>query len=521
MLKTTLLFAALFSCTLLYFSEQVFAQTTAPATAPSFMTDSLDAYIRQGMQAWNIPGLAIVVIKDGHTVVMKGYGTRELGKDAPVDENTLFLIASNTKLFTGTAIAELDAEKKLSLTDKVTKYFPDFRLYDTNATRLLDVRDLLSHHLGTKTFQGDFSFWDSNLGRDAIMAKIRLLRPEGQFRQDFGYCNSCFLTAGQLIPKVTGQSWDDYIQQHFLVPLEMTHTYTTTLGVAARPNVARPYTTLYGDPVALPYDQLDNLGPAGSMVSCVRDLSHWLQMQLDSGRFEGRTIFPWPVIQQTRVAGTIIRSSLSRMIPMHYEDYGLGVFNADYNGHQVYWHTGGAMGFVSNTCFVPEDGLAISILTNNDDQSFFEALRLQILDAYLGVPYINRSYQLLTRALQEKIKTLKDVNTWKSKVQKAGPPTLPLSAFTGTYVHPVYGNIRITQDNGRLLILFEHHPNLSATLDYMGDNTFLMTFSNPSFGIFPAPFQISGGKVRNVTVKVVDGLEYDPYVFVKVPPGGK
>jgi CubicO group peptidase (beta-lactamase class C family) len=521
MLRTVLLTLVLALCA----SKLVQAQTataphpTAPnalaASAPAFITDSLDQYIRRGMEDWQIPGLAIVVLKDGKPVLMKGYGTREVGKDAPVDENTLFFIASNTKLFTGTAISQLDENKQLSLTDRVTKFFPDFRLYDSNATRMLDVRDLLSHHLGTKTFQGDFSFWDSNLGRDAIMAKMRLLQPAGQFRQDFGYCNSCFLAAGQLIPKVTGQSWDDYIRQHFLLPLGMTNTYTVTAGAAFRKNIARPYTSLYGDLVALPYDQVDNLGPAASLVSCVKDLSHWLQMQLDSGRFGGKTLFPWSVIQRTRIAGTIISSTQNKAIPMHYEDYGLGIFNGDYNGHQVYWHTGGAMGFVTNTCFVPDAHLAISILTNNDDQEFFEALRFQILDAYLGIPYVNRSRQFLAGFLREKAKTLDNVKEWTDKAKKAGLPTLPLAAFTGTYVNPVYGKINIIQDHNKLRILFEHHPNLDASLAYMGNDTFLMTFSNLSFGIFPAPFMISKGKVRNVSIKVADGLEYDPYIFVK------
>jgi CubicO group peptidase (beta-lactamase class C family) len=515
MFRTVLLTVAIALCSSLLVRAQAPAANAAAGNAPAFITDSLDQYIRQGIQDWKIPGLAIVVLKDGKPVIMKGYGTRELGKDAPVDENTLFLIASNTKLFTGTAIAQLDENKQLSLTDRVTKFFPDFRLYDSNATRLLDVRDLLSHHLGTKTFQGDFSFWDSNLGRDAIMAKMRLLRPVGPFRQDFGYCNSCFLAAGQLIPKVTGQSWDDYIQQHFLLPLGMTNTYTSTAGAASRGNIARPYTSAYGDLAALPYDQVDNLGPAASLVSNVKDLSHWLQMQLDSGRFEGKIIFPWSVIQRTRIAGTIISSTQNKTIPMHYEDYGLGIFNGDYNGHQVYWHTGGAMGFVTNTCFVPDAHLAIAVLTNNDDQEFFEALRYQILDAYLGVPYVNRSKQLQAGFLRGKTKTLTDVKEWTDKVKKAAPPALPLSAFTGTYINPLYGKLYIKQDRNRLLILFEHHPNLNASLDYMGNDTFLMTFSNLSFGIFPAPFLINGGKVRNVTIKVADGLEYDPYVFVR------
>jgi len=172
---------------------------------PSFITDSLDSYIQRGMEQWQIPGLAIAVVKDGQTVLMKGYGVRELGKQDKVDENTLFMIASNSKLFTGTSIAKLEFEKKLSLNDKVTQYIPWFKLYDSNATRMVTIRDLLCHRLGTKTFQGDFTFFDSNLLKDSIIWKMRYLKPTGQFRQDYGYCNSAFLTAGQILSQYRHQ----------------------------------------------------------------------------------------------------------------------------------------------------------------------------------------------------------------------------------------------------------------------------------------------------------------------------
>lgn len=487
----------------------------ACAQTPSFVADSLDAYIKQGMQDWQIPGMAVLILKDGKPVVMKGYGTRELGKDEPVDENTLFFIASNTKLFTGTAVSELDEEKKLSLTDKVTQYLPGFRLYDSCATRLIDIRDLLSHHLGTKTFQGDFSFWNSNLSREAITAKMRLLQPPGQFRQDYGYCNSCFITAGEVVEKVTGHPWEDFIQQRFLDKLGMTHTHTSTTGAATYPDMAHPYTSVFGDPVAIPFDHIDNQGPAGSLVSCVSDLSKWLQMQLDSGRSNGQTIFSWNVIQKTRQAATIIRSNKSGILPSHFMLYGMGIFMGDYAGRQIYWHTGGAFGFVTNTCFVPEEHLAIAILTNNDDQSFFEALRYQILDAYLGVPYVNRSRQFLAGARGQKAEHLKQVADWKAQVATNPHPALPLSAFAGSYTNPLYGKLRIVAGAKGLTVHFEHHPDLTATLEYMGADKFLLTYSNPAYGIFPTPFTIVNGKVRNVTIKASDFVEYDPYVFVK------
>ena len=173
------------------------------AQQPSFVTDSIDSYINNGIKKWDIPGLAIVIVKDGKVVLMKGYGVGDVKTNTPVNENTLFMIASNSKLFTATSLSQLAYNKKLSLDDKITKYFPSYRLYDSNTSNLVTIRDMLSHHLGTKTFQGDFTFWNSKLSRPEIMGKMKLLRPSQNFRQSFGYCNSCFLTAGEVIQKVS------------------------------------------------------------------------------------------------------------------------------------------------------------------------------------------------------------------------------------------------------------------------------------------------------------------------------
>lgn len=194
------------------------------AQQPSFVTDSLDSYIAKGLADWDIPGLSLVIVKDGKTVVMKGYGVKDVVTRSPVTEQTLFMIASNTKLFTATAMALLEADKKLSLNDKITKYFPQYRLYDPNTTALVTIRDLLTHRIGTKTFQGDFTFWNTSLSREEIMSRMRLLKPSQLFRQDYGYCNSCFLTAGQVIPKVTGQSWESFIRENIITPLQMNST---------------------------------------------------------------------------------------------------------------------------------------------------------------------------------------------------------------------------------------------------------------------------------------------------------
>lgn len=502
---------SIYSVLLLFFATNSFTQ------APSFVTDSLDSYISRGMQQWNIPGLAIAIVKDGKVIISKGYGVRELGKADKVDENTLFIIASNSKLFTGTSLANLDYEKKLSLNDKVTKYIPWFRVYDSCSTELANVRDMLCHRLGTKTFQGDFTFWDSNLPKDSIIWKMRYLKPPGDFRQDYGYCNSCFLVAGQVLEKVTGTTWENYVKENILDPLGMNNTYMNTAGMANRNDVATPHNNLFSSITKIPFDNVDNLGPATSMVSNVHDLSKWLLFQLDSGRYNGKQILPWPVLQKTRDMNIFTGSRKSSVLPSHFRGYGLGVFSTDYNGRQVYWHTGGAFGFVTNVCFVPEENLGITILTNNDNQSFFEALRYQLLDAYLGVGYTDRSNFFLKSNIAFAKEKEAELAGFKERVNKKVAPELNLIDYTGEFFNKIYGKIKISKSKDMLICNFEHHPSLIGYMEYMDNNEFRTTYSNIGYGIYPAKFSVQSGKVVSVEIKSNEFVETDPYLFEKLP----
>jgi CubicO group peptidase (beta-lactamase class C family) len=488
---------------------------TGIAQNPSFIKDSLEQYIRTGLKDWNLPGLSVVIVKDGKTVWLKGYGVKDIISGSPVDESTLFMIASNTKLFTGTALSLLETRGKLNLNDRITQYFPDFQLYDPISTQLVTIRDMLTHRIGTKTFQGDFTFWNTKLSRLQIMQRMKLLKPSTLFRQDYGYCNSCFLTAGEVIPKVTGQSWEDFIRDTIIKPLEMNSTLVLSTGIEKAANVVTPYTTSYtGTLQKVPYDNWNNLAPAASIVSNASDLAHWLQFQLDSGRYNGKRILPWVALLKTRDVNISTGSRKSGSLPMHFRGYGLGVFAADYNGRQIYWHTGGAGGMVSNVCFVPEERLGIAILTNNDNQNFFEALRYQILDAYLGVPYVNRSKQQLKGFKDGLREQLREIATWKARL-KGAKPTLPLTAYLGTYTNELNGDITITTSGNGLKINFATKPELNARLDYLDNSEWLMQYDNIEYGIFTIKFDIDEGKVKSVTTKQNEFVEYDPYTFIK------
>jgi CubicO group peptidase (beta-lactamase class C family) len=447
---------------------------------------------------------------------MKGYGVTDLETQQRVDENTLFMVASNTKLFTGTALAQLEYHHRLSLDDLIIKYIPSFQLYSDLLTSQVTIRDMLGHHLGTKTFQGDFTFWNSNLARRQIIEKMKYLKPSGLFRQSYGYCNSCFLTAGEIIPLVTNIPWEVYVYDSIFMPAGMNRTYALGYNTEEMKNVATPYSNTFSKTLTrLPYDNIDNIAPAGSMVSCVKDMAKWLLLQLDSGRVAGKIVLPWQVLQRTRDMQTIVSSRKSARSPSHFIGYGLGVFVTDYAGRQVYWHTGGADGFVTNTCFVPEENLGITILTNNDNQQFFEILRLQLLDAYLGQPWQDRSKQALTSFKAEMQEHYSNLEAQQFRV-KGNKPILPFSTYQGVYKNELYGQIKIVVAGKVLQINFDGHAGLKGYLQYMDNDEWLLHFSNPSYGVSVTRFKTYNGKIEGVTIKVNDFIEFDPYYFEKM-----
>jgi len=485
----------------------------------SFITDSLDVYIQREMKAWKVPGVAVAIVKDGKVVVSKGYGLRDKDqKDEKVDENTLFQIASNSKAFTATSIALLAYQHRISLEDHVTKWMPFFQLKDPFATNDIRIRDLLCHRLGFETFQGDMLNWGCNLSRKEIIMNLRNVDPVYSFRSHYGYCNAGFLTAGELIPLVSDTTWDDFLKYHFFQPLQMTHTSTTWSTIHTDKNACIPYTLVKDKLVAMPFVNVDNLGPAASINSCVKDLSHWLLMQLDSGRYEGKRIVPFSVLQNTRTSNTIVRDQNNPYYPTkHFETYGLGWFLEDYNGKKIISHDGGANGFVTTTCVIPEMNLGIVVLTNTDMNYLYGALRQQIIDAYMGLPYRNYSQYNLIRQEKGMAKEDAELTSKEALVSKKNKPELELKEYAGTYHNAVYGDITIKEEKGKLNIYFSHHPTLIGHLDVLEKSSFLCVYSDPEYGVRTIPFTLVDNKVKSVSVSVNNFIDYMSYEFTRTP----
>jgi CubicO group peptidase (beta-lactamase class C family) len=483
---------------------------------PSFIKDSLDSYIKKGMTDWQIPGLAIAIVKDGKVVVSKGYGYRKIGSNEPVDENTLFMIGSNTKAFTATALATLHEEKKMSLDDNVSKWIPYFKLRDESANALITVRDLLCHRIGFETFQGDFTYWTSTLSREAVIRKMAAVEAPYSFRTKWGYCNAAFTTAGEVIPAVTGKSWEEYVQEKITKPLGMSHTLMLAKELSSASNAATPHTLVDDKLTVLPIAQIDNLAAAGSISSSVNDMSKWLLLQLQKGKFNNNQIIPESAIAQTRVPHSFMGFDQRDKVNSHFYMYGLGFDINDRSGKIVVAHTGGVDGFLSSLVLVPEEQLGIIVLTNTDQNSFFRALTNEIRDAYLQLPYTGFSRRSLAQNKQLQVTEKKVTDSLKNLTTRKDIKTaVPLKNFVGSYTNSLYGSVTISEEKNALFIRFEHHPQLSARLQPISATEFLCTYSIPTYGIKVFPFVVKNNEVKSFTLTVADFVEFTPYEFVK------
>jgi len=496
---------------LLFIQVNAFSQKEIPP----FINDSLDTYVSRALQDWEIPGIAVCIVKDGEVVLAKGYGVKEMGGNEKVDANTLFMIGSNTKAFTATALAMLDAEKKLSLDDKVTKWVPEFKLDNKAAGEQAIVRDLLCHRIGFETFQGDFTYWTSNLTRKEVIEKMSRIKATYPFRTKWGYTNAAFLTAGEIIPKVTGSSWENFIKEKIFIPLGMTSTLALSKDIPSAANKATAHTIVDGKLIRIPYCLIDNLASAGSISSSVNDMSKWVIMQLNMGKLNGMQIIPASAIAEIRKPHSILGNGGTMFNKGHFALYGLGLFLEEYEGREIVSHTGGVNGFVSSVTMIPEEKLGIIVLTNTDQNELFEALKWEIVDAYLKLPYRDyskvylKSFKENNEVFAKKEQQLSDSAAMNLK------PALPLSAYTGNYFNNVYGNMRVIKENGELRMKFSHHPNMYAKLQSLNGNRFYAIFTDPEFSKAIFPFTVVNGKVKSVTVKVADFIEFNPYEFIR------
>ncbi|MBN1634232.1 MAG: serine hydrolase [Ignavibacteria bacterium] len=480
---------------------------------------TIDEYVQQAMVRWQVPGMSLAIIKDGKIVHIKGYGVRELGKPEPVDENTIFAIASNTKAFTGTALAILEAEGKLKLTDKIIDYFPDFRLNDEKFSSSVNIIDVLTHRMGFGTFQGDFFTWGTKFSRKELIEYLRYVIPVYEFRTGYGYNNTGFVIAGEIIPLVTGMGWDEFIKERFLIPLEMTRSFTKTEDLNKIDNKATPHSFNYNFKMTtLPYNKVDNLAACGGIYSSAKDVANWILMQLNEGVFNGNQVVEKSVLNKTLTPQNIIRIPVynpKNPVSRHFLAYGLGWFMQDYRGKLMIEHSGGYDGMVSRTSFMPEINTGVVILTNNDENDIITTLLYQIYDFYLGVDFKNWDSLVYSR----NITFIKDdFKQWDEKLSDTNKylmPSFDMKELVGTYQNIPAGNASIIFSNGKYILNIEMRPNTIGYIKHYNNDTLYCETNDFVFGRFFIPVKTDVGKIISIKIKADDFIDPLYYEFFR------
>lgn len=426
----------------------------------------LDEYYARMVEDWDVPGASIGIVKDGEMIFSGNYGVLEKGKDASPDKNTLYAIASNSKAFTTAIIGMLVQEGKLDWNDKVKKYLPYFELYDPWVSNEISVRDLVCHRVGLGTFSGDVIWYKSDLTAEEIIRRVRYLPKTFDFRSGYGYSNVMYVTAGELIRKITGKTWSENVKERILEPLGMDRTITSPTELEAKSNFATPHAREDETNVPIAWVDWETVGAMGGIISSIEDISKWMMFNLNHGLWGDDTLLTketrnmvWTPHNNFTVDHTT-RNDFNR----HFSAYGLGWGLSDYHGFLRVGHTGAYDGMLSAVTLIPEANLGIVVLTNGMKSPYMAATYYAI-DKFLGVESRDWSAEYLERANNRQ----REDTRISSRKEKRVPDTkhsVALEEYTGVYQSDIYGEIKINLESDHLRMEFEHSPYLAATLSH-------------------------------------------------------
>lgn len=476
-------------------------------------TTDLEEVINTSMARFDVPGMAVAVVQDDKVVFAKGFGTSNLNTNAKVNKDTLFGIASNTKAFTSAALAKLVDEGKLSWDDRVIDHLPEFRLYDSYVTREMRVRDLLSHRSGLGLGQGDLMIWPStDKSIEDILAGLQYLKPASSFRSQYAYNNLMFVTAGEVVARVSGMSWNDYIEKNILQPLHMDNSRAGFSRIPkSNKNWAIGHIPMDGKLNPFFVNYLEDFRGAGAIASSVNDMSQWLLTQLAGGKMpSGEQLFSEK--QQAQMWHPHITSMTSKSAYEAYHQqfrgYGLGWSIEDYHGFKKLGHGGGILGMVSQVTLLPEKKLGIVILSNQQAFSALSAVTHEVLEDALELEDKDWVEELAKKHFASKQKAYANA---KPDTPADYQPQLPNINYTGTLHDDWYGDVIIEQLDGKLRIDFTHTKRLKGTLEHYTGNTFIVKWDEKlleadAFIRFDmgANNRVNSAKMRAVSTAVTD-----------------
>ncbi len=444
----------------------------------------IDELVEKTLVVFDVPGIAVAVIKDGKIVHSKGYGVTDIVTKEKVNENTLFGIASNSKAFTTAAIAKLVDEKKMSWDDKVIKYLPEFAMYDNYVTKEFTVRDLVCHRSGLGLGAGDLMFWPggTKFNSKDVVKKIRFLKPVSGFRTKYDYDNLLYIVAGEVIEKVSGKSWCDFVEESFIKPLGMTRTASTFVRLKDTTNTITPHVPVEGKLIRIPRYKDQIFDAAAGLYSSVNDMSKWMIALMNKGKYDtNKQLFSEKQLNEMWQLQTIIPVNATPPFNTRFSGYGLGWFLADVGGFKQISHSGGLEGIVTQVTMIPEIGLGIVVLTNQQSGSAFSAISNTIKSSYLKLEYVD----YITRYKERETKSFDEANkiysvVW-NKVNMNTDKMLNKTKIIGSYTDKWFGRVFISENNGKLIFKAENSPKLEGEVFYHKDNQYVVKWNNRYF----------------------------------------
>jgi CubicO group peptidase (beta-lactamase class C family) len=480
----------------------------------------IDETVARAMKTFNVPGIAVAVVKDDKVVYSKGMGLAALDTGGKVDEHTLFGIASNSKAFVAASLAILVDEKKLKWSDKVTDIIPEFRMYDPYVTAEFTIEDLLTHRSGLGLGAGDLmEFPDGgNFTRADVIHNLRFLKPVSGFRTKFDYDNQLYIVAGEVVARVSGMPWEDFVEQRIMRPLGMNESAASRKRAPKSALIAMPHVEIDGGEVRQVDAEMGEIGnAAGGIVSNIADLTKWVRVQLNGGVYDdAKHLFSAGSQATMWSPHTILPGSPKPTYETLFNAYGLGWFLYDANGYKVVTHTGGLIGMVTQVVLVPKLKLGIVVLTNQQQGAAFQSISTTVLDSYLGVRPSDRVAELRARVDQRVAAAAKESDAARKAMM--APPTGPSpdpAAFAGTYRDPWFGEVTLTNTGGKLYFAAKRSPKLSGEMRYYQGNSYIVQWKDRSYDADAYVNFVLGvdGKPSRMTMAPVSPLTYFSFDF--------
>ena len=463
----------------------IFSFDQAGAQITSKQIDSLTELT---LKTFDVPGIAVAVIKDGKVIHAKGYGVRSLKTMEKVDENTLFGVASNSKAFTSSALGMLVDEGKLKWDDKVTDYIPEFKLYNPYVTDEFTIRDLLTHRSGMGLGAGDLMMFPdkSDFTKKDIIHNLRYLKQVSGFRTKYDYDNLLYIVAGEIVAKVSGISWEDFIEKRIMQPLQMNASAASLNRLKSRANSIVPHAPVNGKVEAIDIDWSETANAAGGIWTNLTDFSKWLILLMNKGKYGenlSKTLFSPQVHNELWTPQTIIPVNTSAPYQTHFSSYGLGFGLSDVKGYKQVTHTGGLAGIVTQETMFPELNLGIIVLTNQQVGAAFVAITNTIKDSYLGITGMDWVKLLHDRVVAGDAAAKKVTDGIAKEIEEqqkknAGPVNMDL--YTGTYTDQWFGDITISVKNGKTRFDSKRSPKLTGEVSAYKGSTFIVKWDDRS-----------------------------------------